>query len=75
MPRMLMQVRVVGALLGPWGKEKYGMKPVKVDALEFYPARLIELRRQIREAEPQAHVDFYPSSFVTFRCWFACLSD
>ena len=63
-----MQVRVVGPLLGPWGKERYGSKPVKVDALEFYPAHMMELRRQIREAEPQAHADFYPSSFVTFRC-------
>lgn len=60
------QVRVVGAMLGPWGKEKYGMKPVKVDALEFYPARLEELKRQIREQEPLCKADYYPTSFVTF---------
>jgi hypothetical protein len=61
-------VRVIGALLGAWGKERYGMKPVKVDALDFYPARMTELKRQIREAEPLARSDFYPTSFVTFRC-------
>jgi hypothetical protein len=27
---------VVGATLGEWGREKYGVKPVKVDAFEFY---------------------------------------
>jgi len=27
---------VVGATLGSWGREKYGLKPVKIDAFEFY---------------------------------------
>jgi Late exocytosis, associated with Golgi transport len=27
---------VVGATLGQWGREKYGVKPVKIDAFEFY---------------------------------------
>jgi hypothetical protein len=62
------QVRVVGALLGAWGLQRYGKKPAKVDALDFYPARLAELRRLIREAEPAARCDFYPAAFVTFRC-------
>jgi hypothetical protein len=26
---------VVGATMGAWGKEKYGMKPKKVEVLEF----------------------------------------
>lgn len=30
------QVRVTGMLLGEWGKAKYGLKPVKVDALTHY---------------------------------------
>lgn len=29
------QMRVIGASMGAWGKEKYGMKPKKVEALEF----------------------------------------
>jgi hypothetical protein len=32
----LLQVTVVGATMGAWGREKYGLKPTKVDALEFY---------------------------------------
>ena len=30
------QMRVIGATMGAWGKEKYGMKPKKVEALEFH---------------------------------------
>lgn len=30
------QVTVLGVRMGDWGKEKYGMKPKKVEALEFY---------------------------------------
>jgi hypothetical protein len=30
------KVTVLGAAMGAWGREKYGVKPVKVDAFEFY---------------------------------------
>lgn len=46
-----MQVRVTGAQYGKWGREKYGLKPQKVDALEFYPDRLQELWRNIQEEQ------------------------
>jgi len=45
------QVRVVGAQYGKWGREKYGVKPQKVDALEFYPDRLRELWERIQEEQ------------------------
>ncbi len=31
----MLQMTVIGATMGAWGKEKYGMKPKKVEALEF----------------------------------------
>jgi hypothetical protein len=31
-----LQVTVLGMKMGAWGKEKYGLKPKKVEALEFY---------------------------------------
>lgn len=31
-----LQVTVIGATMGAWGKERYGMKPKKVEALEYY---------------------------------------
>lgn len=46
-----MQVRVTGAQYGKWGREKYGVKPQKLDALEFYPDRLQELWRNIQEEQ------------------------
>ena len=30
-----LQMTVIGATMGAWGKEKYGLKPKKVEALEF----------------------------------------
>ena len=45
------QVRVIGARYGKWGREKYGAKPQKVDALEFYPDRLRELWDRIQEEQ------------------------
>jgi hypothetical protein len=42
-----MQVRVIGPLLGAWGKEKYGLKPVKVDAMEHYVDLLKHLKEQV----------------------------
>ena len=47
----LMQVRVTGAQYGKWGREKYGIKPQKLDALDFYPDRLQELWRNIQEEQ------------------------
>ena len=32
----LPQLTVLGLKLGAWGRDKYGIKPKKVDALEFY---------------------------------------
>lgn len=49
------QVRVVGAQYGQWGRSRYGMKPTKVDALEFYPERLEQLWKEIQEE--QVHTD------------------
>ncbi len=45
------QVRVIGARYGKWGRDKYGAKPQKVDALEFYPDRLRELWDRIQEEQ------------------------
>uniref|UniRef100_A0AAD5H1R9 ERD4-related membrane protein n=1 Tax=Chlorella ohadii TaxID=2649997 RepID=A0AAD5H1R9_9CHLO len=63
------QMTVIGATMGAWGKEKYGMKPKKVEALEFLRDRLTELRRAIKEAQEEAlepgHV--FPAAFATFR--------
>lgn len=42
---------MTGAQYGKWGRDKYGVKPKKVDALEFYPDRLQELWRQIQEEQ------------------------
>lgn len=47
----LMQVRVTGAQYGKWGKDKYGLKPQKLDALDFYPDRLRELWRAMQEEQ------------------------
>jgi hypothetical protein len=35
-PLVAKTVRVIGAKSDAWTKEKYGLKPVKVDALEYY---------------------------------------
>ena len=45
------QVRVTGAQYGKWGREKYGLKPQKLDALEFYPDRLKELWSSIQKEQ------------------------
>ena len=44
-------MRVTGAQYGKWGREKYVLKPKKVDALEFYPDRLQELWTQIQKEQ------------------------
>lgn len=62
-----MQTTVLGATLGPWGKEKYGLKPKKVDALEWYVDRMTELRARILEEQTAAKSKFTSSAFVTFK--------
>ena len=64
---LCMQVRVIGARYGKWGLDNYGKTPKKVDALEFYPARLRALLPQIKEAQAQAGEQALPSAFVTFK--------
>ncbi|KAL4515648.1 hypothetical protein Ndes2437B_g07075 [Nannochloris sp. 'desiccata'] len=62
-PKMM---TVIGAKLGAWGREKYGLKPTKVDALEFYQDRLAYLKTEIDTAQIEAKKSVWPSSFVTF---------
>ncbi|KAK9840790.1 hypothetical protein WJX81_004889 [Elliptochloris bilobata] len=59
--------RVVGVKYGQWGREKYGVSPAKVDAMEFYVARLEELRRLIHQEQQAAKHSTVPSAFVTFK--------
>ena len=61
------QVRVLGATMGAWGREKYGLKPVKRDCLEYWPDRLEYLREQILVKTKEARAKFVPCAFVTFR--------
>lgn len=51
------QVRVTGAQYGKWGREKYGLKPQKLDALEFYPDRLKELWSNIQKEQVRLSAD------------------
>ena len=60
-------VKVIGPTLGEWGKEKYGLKPASVDALEYYPAYLDHLRGQIHEAQAASRDTVVPCAFVTFK--------
>lgn len=63
----LEQIRVVGPLLGEWGKEKYGLKPVKKDALEYLPEYLDHQRDLIHEEQAKALQTDAPVAFVTFK--------
>ncbi len=62
-----LQVRVLGLKHGAWGVERYGNRPMKVDALEFYPAKLAELLRLMAERQAAARSSFVPTAFVTFK--------
>jgi hypothetical protein len=53
--------------MGAWGREKYGLKPVKKDCLEYWPDRLEYLREQILVKTKEAHSKLVPCAFVTFR--------
>lgn len=59
-------ITVLGVKMGAWGREKYGMKPQKVDALEFYSDRLTQLKTEITAAQEQAKTQVWPTAFVTF---------
>ena len=63
----LVQVRVIGLQYGSWGITNYGVKPVKVDALDFWPARLKKLRELILDEQPLARSRAMPTAFVTFK--------
>lgn len=58
---------MIGMLYGEWGVEKYGKKPAKVDALDFYIARITELRKQILNNTGGATQEASSTAFVTFR--------
>eukprot|EP00884_Botryococcus_braunii_P010053 jgi/Botrbrau1/19049/Bobra.0100s0073.2 len=66
------QVSVLPLKYGAWGKATYGTAiSVKVDALEFYIARMTELRRLILlkqvETKQDAKEHVNPTAFVTFK--------
>ena len=58
---------MIGALLGDWGKQKYGLKPVKRDALEYWPELLAHMRDLIKEEQAKALDTDAPCAFITFR--------
>lgn len=60
------KLTVIGAKLGPWGREKYGLKPKKVDAFEYYQDRLAFLWSEIEAAQEEAKTAVWPTAFVTF---------
>jgi len=60
------QVSVLGTTMGTWGRERYGSKVVKVDAITFWVDRLAELYRKIVEAQEVALSKPIPSAFITF---------
>lgn len=62
-----MQVRVIGVRYGSWGMQKYGKKPVKVDQLDFWPARLTQLRQEITAEQPRVQDMPLPNAFITFK--------
>ncbi len=59
------QVTVVGPTLGAWGIEKYGVKPVKVEALVYWPERIAYLVSVIPGLQDQCHTKAIPAAFVT----------
>ncbi|CAL8466090.1 g5626 [Coccomyxa elongata] len=61
------QERVAGVKYGAWGRDRYGVKPVKVDTLEFYRDRMNELRRLILQEQKRTKDKSVPSAFVTFK--------
>lgn len=66
-PKKRKQVRVLGGTMGEWGRENFGMKPVKKDALEYWPMRLDRLREEILKETEITRSKTVPCAFVTFR--------
>ncbi|KAG2435998.1 hypothetical protein HYH02_011711 [Chlamydomonas schloesseri] len=61
------QVWVLGAMYGEWGKSYLGTKWFKkVDAVDWWTARLRHLRDRISEEQAKAQRKAAPSAFVTF---------
>ncbi|KAK9811621.1 hypothetical protein WJX72_007134 [[Myrmecia] bisecta] len=60
-------VTVLGVKHGSWGRERFGKRPSRVDALEYYPAKLRELVRLMEERQRAARQRFVPTAFVTFK--------
>ncbi|PNW79626.1 hypothetical protein CHLRE_08g360564v5 [Chlamydomonas reinhardtii] len=61
------QVWVLGALYGEWGRQQLGSRWLKkVDAVEWWTARLEYLRERIKEKQAKAQRKAAPSAFVTF---------
>lgn len=60
-------MRVVGALYGAWGLDRYGATPVRVDRLLHLAAWLEELRRRWLEEAARAGAMYLPAAFVTFK--------
>ena len=58
---------MIGLQYGSWGIQTYGVKPVKLDALDFWPARLTKLRELILAEQPVARGQAMPTAFVTFK--------
>jgi hypothetical protein len=51
--------------MGSWGIQHYGVKVVKVDALEFWQARLRRLSELIMQAQRNCLTKPIPAAFVT----------
>ena len=59
---------MVGLKYGQWGRENFGTKPAKVEAIKWYTMRLEELRRLMYEEKQPKNRDLTSTAFVTFRC-------
>ncbi|KAG2494790.1 hypothetical protein HYH03_007033 [Edaphochlamys debaryana] len=61
------KILVLGARYGAWGREHLGTKGFRrVDAVDFWLARLKHLRGKIMDAQEEAAGRYAPSAFVIF---------
>lgn len=58
---------VIGPKYGTWGKNKYGIKPVKVNLYEFMKDRMEYLREEVYSSQKESLKMVEPTAFVTFR--------
>lgn len=66
---ILLQTRVLGVKYGEWGRRNFpGLKPTKLDLLDWKVRRLTELRRLILAQQTKCSQRPGPTAFVTFRC-------